>query len=498
MKYGKVARNMPPMQDSTETPTSSEAGQPVTTPTSKPGTQPKIPPSIIVIFGITGDLAKRYLMPSLYHLFKQGLLHKQTEIVGVSRRSVYLDDLFDTVEMCVSEADNICDPVALAHMHSRTRVQQLDLADPAAYKELLRKLNEIEEQTGTCMNRLYYLSIPPDAYPQVIENMAKAGLNTSCQHGTASTRLLVEKPFGHDLESARSLIDTTASAFDEEQIFRIDHYLAKETAQNIAAFRFENPLFEAVWDARHVSGIDIVASENIGIEGRGAFYEQQGALRDFIQNHLLQLLAIATMDQPEQFSSDAVHAAKLRLLQSVRPIGADQVTAQARRGQYAGYTDEAGNPDSFVETYAAIETTIDSPRWRNVPVRIRTGKALAGKFTHITFTFTDPATTQTNNLRFNIQPDEGITISLIAKKPGFDQTLQPVTMDFSYAHNFDKPQPTAYERVLVDAVRGDRALFTGSDEVLAAWQIIDAVVKAWNASGEGLQLYQPGTPIDDL
>jgi len=459
---------------------------------------PAVTPTILVIFGITGDLAKRYLMPSLYNLFKQGLLHQKTEIVGISRRSIDLGELFNSVELCVNEANNTCDPAVIEHMRTRTRVHQLDMDSTEAFTGLRELLDDIEAEQGLCMNRLYYLAIPPAAYAQVVGNMGAAGLNGSCQHGTAMTRLLVEKPFGHDLASAEKLIAATAENFQEEQVFRIDHYLAKETAQNILAFRFENPLFEAVWDARHITAIDIVASEKIGIEGRAAFYEQQGALRDFIQNHLLQMLAIVTMDKPATLDSDGVHAAKLRLLEAVRPITAEQVSDQASRGQYEGYRHEAGNPDSFVETYARISTTIGTDRWQDVPVTICTGKALAEKRTTITITFADQATTGTNNLQFRIQPDEGIQIGLFAKKPGYDQALQPVTMDFSYNQNFEGAQPSAYERVLVDAIRGDRTLFAGSQEVLAAWRIVDAVVQAWTANGDGLQTYQPGTGIDSL
>ncbi len=462
--------------------------------------QPPVPePAIIVIFGITGDLAKRYLLPALYRLFRDNLLHEKTEIIGISRRSIHLDDLFNTVEMCVSEADKICDPVVMARMHSRTRSHQLDMDDPAAFGGLLELLNGIEAEQGLCMNRLYYLSIPPSAYDNVISHMAEAGLNGSCAHGQAMTRLLVEKPFGHDLASAEKLIETTGRAYGEEQVFRIDHYLAKETAQNISTFRFENPIFEALWNKDHVSHIDILASEKIGIEGRAAFYEQQGALRDFIQNHLLQLLAIATMDQPERFDSDAVHAAKLSALEAIAPITAEQVTSQTSRGQYAGYRDEVGNPDSYVETFASISTVIDSPRWQGVPVTIRTGKALAAKHTTVTFTFKNRTSAKANDLQFRIQPDEGIAISLLAKKPGFEHELQTVTMDFSYANNFNgSGQPNAYERVLLDAVRGDRTLFASGPEVLAAWRIVDAVVHAWQSSDTGLLSYQPGTAAEAI
>ncbi len=455
-------------------------------------------PTILVIFGVTGDLAKRYLMPSLYHLFKQGLLHEKTEIVGISRRNINVEEIFDNVELCVSDENKVCDPVVMAHMHSHTRVHQLDMDDAGAYKELLQTLNTIEEENGVCMNRLYYLAIPPAAYSTVIDNMGASGLNASCQHGDAMTRLLVEKPFGHDLASAEALIADTNEVFGEEQLFRIDHYLAKETAQNILAFRFANPLFEAVWHNGLVTGIDIVASEKIGIEGRANFYEEQGALRDFIQNHLLQLLAIVTMDKPATMDSDGVHAAKLQVMQAIQPITDEQVTTQTKRGQYAGYKNEVGKNDSFVETYAFIETTIDTLRWKNVPVTIRTGKSMADRYTTITFTFADSSDSEVNNLRFRIQPNEGIQIGLQAKKPGYEQALHAVAMDFSYHTAFDGDEPTAYERVLVDAVRGDRTLFAGSDEVLAAWRVVDEVVKAWNKNGDGLFSYEPGTDIDTL
>jgi glucose-6-phosphate 1-dehydrogenase len=305
----------------------------------------------------------------------------------------------------------------------------------------------------------------------------------------------VEKPFGHDLASAQELIKVTASQFQEEQIYRIDHYLAKETAQNIITFRFENPLFEAVWNNRHVSGIDILASEKIGIEGRAVFYEQQGALRDFIQNHLLQLLAITTMNEPDRLDSAGIHEKKLQLLDAIMPAD----PSQARRGQYAGYRDEVQNPDSNVETFAAIHTGIDNNRWRGVPVTIRTGKALAERKTTITFTFKKDTTgLVANTLQFRIQPDEGIALHLLAKKPGFDHELLPVAMDFAYNQHFDGVEPAAYERVLLDAVRGDRTLFASGPEVLAAWRIVEPVVQAWNTSGDGLQVYQPGLPADKI
>lgn len=459
-------------------------------------------PTIIVIFGITGDLSKRYLLPSLYSLFKEGLIHPNTELVGVSRRPIDTEIVFDELRASIERAGKELDAAVIDHMRGHSHGFQLDMDDPGDYETLHRQLNAIEEEKGICMNRLFYLSIPPAAYANVIGHMGNSNLSGSCQHGGAQSRLLIEKPFGDDLQSARKLIETTAQGFGEHQIFRIDHYLAKETAQNISTFRFENPLFETIWNNKHVAAIDIVASEKIGVEGRGDFYEKQGALRDFIQNHLLQLLAVATMDQPERFDSDAVHTSKLRLLKSIRPISASDVTQNAQRAQYDGYRQEVGNPDSHVETYACIKTVIDSPRWQGVPVSIRTGKGMESKFTTVTFTFTDrdaqePELPNSNQLQFRIQPDEGIALNLLAKKPGFEHELQPVTMDFSYKGSFGK-QPDAYERVLLDAIRGDQTLFASSDEVLAAWHIIDEVVRAWNASGEGLTTYPYETDIDDL
>jgi glucose-6-phosphate 1-dehydrogenase len=466
---------------------------------------PDTNPSIIVIFGATGDLSRRYLLPSLYRLFRQDLLHERTEIVCISRRDIDLDtDVFGRTDFGFDDngEGSDADRQALEAMRRRCRPYKLDMDDPAAYGQLLETLNTIEATHGLCMNRLYYLSIPPEAYDVVIANMGTAGLNASCPHGTAATRLLVEKPFGSDLASAERLAAVTAGAFGEEQVFRIDHYLAKESAQNITTFRFENPMFEAIWNNGHVSAIDIVASESIGIEGRGAFYEGQGALRDFIQNHLLQLLAVATMDRPIGEGSQAAHEARLKLMESIRPIADDEVAERAHRGQYEGYRDEAGNPDSITETYAAIRLEIDSSRWQGVPVTIRTGKRMAHKYSSVSLTFADrradPATDQTNMLTFRLSPHEGVELSLRAKQPGFEHQLQDVHMDFSYADHFDGEQPTAYERVLIDSVRGDRTLFASSQEVLAAWRVVDAVVQAWNADGDSLQSYRPGTPIDEL
>lgn len=458
----------------------------------------RLEPAIIVIFGITGDLAKRYLLPSLYHLFKLGLLHDKTEIIGVSRRALHLEDIINDVEVCVSEEDKVCDPITMAKLNSRMRMQQVDMDDPESFKRLLDVMNDIETSQGLCMDRLYYLSVPPDGYGTIITNMGRAGLNASCLHGTAQCRLLVEKPFGQDYASAQQLIDTTAEVFGEEQIYRIDHYLAKETTQNILAFRTQNPLFADIWNGRHISAIDITASEQIGIEGRGDLYERQGALRDFIQNHLLQLLALVAMEPPKDESSQSLHQAKQRLLEAVQPITSDTVSQQAQRGQYSSYQEEAEAAGSHVETYADIQTTISNDRWPDTAVRLRTGKALAERFTAITLTFGNQESQNTNKLVFRIQPNEGINLNLWAKQPGFEHQLQAVAMDFSYDQHFPKLQPTAYERVLVDAIRGDRRLFADSGEILAAWRIVDEVISHWQGNGKNIINYDKGTAIEEL
>jgi glucose-6-phosphate 1-dehydrogenase len=455
---------------------------------------PGLEPAILVIFGITGDLSQRYLLPALYHLVKDGLLHEQTEIIGITRGDTSIEELFEKVELCVNEVDKVCDPAALKAMHDRTSMFKMDLDDPDGYSALLQRLNGIEEDKGMCLNRLYYLSIPPQAYLPVVRLMGERGLNQSCQHGKAESRLLVEKPFGFDLKSAEELIAETAKVFGEEQIFRIDHYMAKETVQNILTFRLKNPIFEALWSREHIASIDIIAKEKIGIEGRAAFYEPLGALRDFIQSHLLQILGIVTMDKPYDMDSDHIHQAKQAALNQIEPVPADKVHERAVRGQYRGYREEIHNTDSVTETFAAMTVFINSQRWQDVPVTLLTGKALDERKTEIIVTFHGSPDTASNKLRFRIQPNEGIELDLVTKKPGFAYEVQTTAMDFSYQNDFqDHGHPNAYERVLVDAVRGDHTLFATGEEVLASWRVVQPVLDEWSKQADDLVIYEPGT-----
>ncbi len=455
-------------------------------------------PVIIVIFGITGDLAQRKLLPALYHLLKDGLLHEDTVILGITRRSVTAEELLEQVELCVNEVDKVCDPAGIHKVQKALRMHQMSLIDGAEYDELLTMLNAIESAQGICMNRLYYLSIPPQMFEPIVKNLGQHGLSKSCQHGNAATRLLVEKPFGYDLASAQTLIDETGEWFREDQLFRIDHYVAKETVQNILAFRLFNPLFASIWNREHIASIEITAYEEISIEGRAVFYEGIGALRDFVQSHLLQLLTVVTMELPDGDGSKAVHAAKQTLLQAIKPLQADEIKTRTIRGQYDTYRTEVDNPRTNTETYASMTVEVDNERWQGVPMTIRTGKAMARKQTDIRIVFTEAGDTDSarNELVFNIQPDEGISLHLNAKKPGFADELQSVVMDFNYSRSFDgsnatgqPSHPDAYERVLVDAARGDHTLFTTSQEVMAAWRIVENVLIQWSKSDDGLIIY---------
>ncbi|MEO6513356.1 MAG: glucose-6-phosphate dehydrogenase [Candidatus Saccharimonadales bacterium] len=451
-------------------------------------TNTALEPAIIVVFGITGDLAQRKLLPALYHLFKDKLVHEHTEIVGLSRQDLQVDDLLQKVELCVLEQDNVCDPEVMRAIRSHLRMLQIDPANADDYGRLLESLNAIETEHGVCMNRLYYLSVPPSVYGAVVQNLGEHGLNTSCQHGTAATRLLVEKPFGYDEASGKELITHTERYFSEEQIFRIDHYLAKESAQNILTFRRHNPVFASIWDGKHITRINIVAHEKIGVEGRGGFYDDVGALRDLVQSHLLQLLALVMCDLSGNEDDIALHDAKQKLLASLRPIDPSTTV----RAQYEGYKQEVENENSHTESFVRLQLASSLPQWEGTTVAIETGKALESKKTEIEVVF-DDSKGSLNELTFRIQPNEGIDLQLTAKKPGFTQKMQRVRMDFSYHGVFDEPShPDAYERVLVDAAAGDHSLFATSDEVIASWQALQPILDYWRTT-DGLKIYSPGS-----
>jgi len=453
---------------------------------------------LLVIFGITGDLSKRYLLPALYHLEQQNLLPQHFEIIGVSRRNLASHDLHQLLVTAVSAGEAKPQAAVLQRLNAKVRLVTMDLTQPEDYFNLKHQLDAIEDEHGTCLNRLFYLSIPPHTYGPIIDMLGQAGLHSGCQHGIADSRVMVEKPFGYDLATAKELITRLHTVFSESQIFRIDHYLAKETAQNILTFRFANPIFNAGWDRHSIKSITITASEAIGIEGRALFYEPVGALRDFVQNHLLQLLVLVTMPEPRTMDSAHIHAEKLKTLQAIKTITPAAVTTSATRGQYQGYRSEVGNDQSITETFARLRLSIAGDDWRGVPLTLQMGKRLDERRTAIAIEFAGHGH-NTNTLIFRIQPDEGIVVELLAKTPGLSYATQAVQMDFSYAQAFGAGmQPSAYQRVLMDGIRGDQTLFASSAEILESWRIVDAVTREWAKSGASLITYKPGTSADDI
>ena len=449
----------------------------------------------LVIFGITGDLAHRKLLPALYHLAKDMLLPDNFQIIGVTRSGTTVPELLKDVRKNIIAEDGACDDRALAWLGDAIQIVTMNISQKEDYAKLKKALDDHEDRVGACTNRLFYLAVPSQTFGSIATLLGESGLTRGCGHRIGESRLLIEKPFGYDLQSARDLVKTLGEHFSEKQIYRVDHYLAKETAQNILTFRFNNPLFRAVWHEKSIHSIMITAAEDIDIEGRVAFYEQTGALRDIIQSHLLQLMALVTMEQPKAHDAVSIHASKLALLKAVKPIAPNQVATHAVRGQYDGYQHDVGNHASTTETYAALRLEIDTPRWKNVPVLLRTGKALVEKVTEITLVFRDKAgyDEHENTLTLRIQPNEGISIELQAKKPGFESDSETVQMDFCYARSGQGIHPDAYERVLVDALRGDKTLFATSDEVIAAWQVVEHVIHTWSMGRDDMQAYKKGS-----
>jgi glucose-6-phosphate 1-dehydrogenase len=418
---------------------------------------PQLEPAIIVIFGITGDLSQRYLLPALYNLIKDNLLPPQTRILGVTRRDLSTDDLLDKVELCVTEANQTCDPDVLKAVRERTSIFKMDLEDPAAYDALLHKLNGMEEQAGMCLNRLYYLSIPPKAYGPVVRLLGESGLNTTCQHGQAAVRLLVEKPFGHDLPSAERLVAETGRHFDEEQVYRIDHYMAKPAVMDLMAARLRDEHLDTIWNSNHLAGVEIAAKETIGIEGRAEFYDGVGGLRDFVQSHLVQILGLVVMDRPESFDSGHLHAKKEAGLEQIEPVPKEKVSERAVRGRYRGYREVVNNPASTTETFAAVTVYSQNPRWQEVPLTMLTGKKLDERITKITAKLKSPL------------PSGETELSWVSKGGN------------------------TYERVLLDAISGDRTIFSSSREVLASWRILQPVLDSWQKTADDLIIYEPGS-----
>ena len=419
----------------------------------------------LLIFGITGDLSTRKLLPALKEIYATGEFD-DLSIIGVSRREVNVDELLMSSLGDTSLANKIS-------------VFTMDLASEPDY---LRLKDYVDLQDNEQL--LAYLSVPPQAATTIVDFMGEAGLNTP------NVKILFEKPFGVDLQSARDVIARTARYYHEDQLYRIDHYLAKEMAQNMVAFRGRNALFANIWNNNFVQAIEIVASEKIGIEGRAQFYEQTGALRDFLQGHMMQLLALTLMDIPHDFDWDELPQLRMKALEQLLPAD----PANAIRAQYDTYQAEVENPGSLTETFVSVDLQSTQPRWLDVPIRLTTGKALDQKTTEIRIHLKKLHEAQSNTVVFRIQPNEGIDIELFTKTPGYDRDFETRHLDFTFPE--DTKLPDAYEQVIVDAIRSRKSLFTGSDEVLRSWEILAPVQQAWQMDAAPLATYASGSSAD--
>ena len=459
-------------------------------------------PVTVVIFGATGDLTRRKLLPALLSLFRAGVTRLQ--VVGFARRSWGTEGFRERAHEYLADAPDVSDEQRSAFIQTLSYVES-SFDDEAGYRRLA------DELTGNC---LYYLSTPPASYEAIIHGLGRAGL---ADDGNGFRRIIVEKPFGRDLASAQALNAVLAEHFREDQIYRIDHYLGKETVQNIMLMRFGNGIFEPIWNHRYIDHVQITVSERLGLEGRGNYYNSSGALRDMVQNHMFQLLTLTAMEPPTDLGADSIRDEKVKVVRAVRPIGADAIDSQSVRAQYnggrvdgepvPGYLDEEGVPaDSHTESYVALKVFIDSWRWSGVPFYLRTGKRLRRKVSEIAVTFREPPlklyanrhpTMNRNTLIIRIQPEEGITLRVNTKIPGYTFDMRPVNVDFAYGSAFGAATLEAYERLLFDAMVGDSTLYTRRDEIEASWRFVDGILAAWNRSDRPPHRYAPGSSGPD-
>ena len=442
---------------------------------------PDKPAPVIVIFGITGDLSRRKLLPALYHLFERRMFSPDTRIIGTSRHELTKEDLLHLIEASVNDKDESCKPDTLEIIAGALDTIQIDPNNEADYKKLKTKLHNLDKAGKR--GRLFYMSIPPTAYGPIVKSLSQVGLNDE------QNRILLEKPFGYDLKSAEEAVELVSQAFSETQVYRIDHYLAKETAQNLLAFRMHNPIFVPLWNNQHIECVHVRQFETIGIEGRANFYEQTGALRDMIQSHLMQLLALTLMDVPEDITSTSIHNAKLGFLNTLNLAD----PGSALRGQYEGYKSEVDNPSSSVETYVKTELSSNSMTWRGVQLILEHGKAMNETIADITIAFKTPGERRRNSLIFQIQPNEGISLDLVVKEPGITTDMKHTALDFRYKDVFSGASTVdAYERVLMDAINGDQSLFASDDEVLTTWRILQPLLDTWKGNDTDLKIYRVG------
>jgi glucose-6-phosphate 1-dehydrogenase len=457
-------------------------------------------PCAFVLFGATGDLAHRKVVPALYQLWRTNLLPAEFSLVAVARRP-YSDTDFAAELRASLEKYSRSQPIdeaAWAELSRRITYHRLDFDDDSGFDGLGKRLDELDAERATAGNRLFYLATQPSQVTEIVQQLGRVGLDHEMR-GAGWRRLVVEKPFGRDYDSARALNHEVAKVFRESQVYRIDHYLGKETVRNLMVFRFGNGIFEPVWNRSYVDHVQITVAESIGVEARGAFYEETGASRDILQNHLLQLMTLVAMEPPSSFKADALRDQKLQVLQAIAPPDADAVRNHIVRGQYGpgwvsgesvrGYRQEPEvDPASETETFVAGRFGIDDWRWSGVPFYLRAGKRLPKRASEISIQFKDvplrlfreaPGDPAPNVLAMRIQPDEGIMLRFAAKVPGLGLDVRTVHMDFAYDTSFAVDSPDAYETLILDALLGDASLFTRADEVEAAWSVVTPILNAW-------------------
>jgi glucose-6-phosphate 1-dehydrogenase len=484
-------------------------------PLVEPSAERVAPPAVLVVFGASGDLTSRKLMPAIERLALRRLLPGGFSVVGVARTEMDDEDFRERMRTTVEasggggdEAKHVWDAFA-----GGFRYVAGDYALPETFRRLAEVLEELDRERGTSGNRLYYLATPPATFPTIVGSLADAGLNKP-HRDDAFVRIVIEKPYGHDEPSAAQLDACVHTAFDESQVYRIDHYLGKETVQNVLALRFANAIFEPVWNRRYVDHVQITVSESLGVGHRGSFYEEAGALRDIVQNHVMQVLALTLMEPPATFDPNAIRDEKVKALRAVDVYSPEEVGTDVVRGQYSrgwvqgdevpGYREEDGvHPHSQRETYVAMALRVDNWRWAGVPFYVRTGKRLPKRVTevamefkgvpHLPFAADHAEGLEADALVVRIQPDEGITLRFGAKVPGQAFRVRSVSMDFFYGAAFMEETPEAYERLLLDALIGDPTLFIRSDEVAQAWRICDPILTAWENGDVPLARYESGT-----
>ena len=467
-------------------------------------------PCTMVIFGASGDLTRRKLVPALYSLTQQSLLPGGFSIVGAARTPMSSEDFRGRMKEAVHEflGEDQVDGSLWEHCAASMFYTSTDVKDEESFKKLSELLSQMDQERGTSGNRLFYFSTPPSLYAPLIQRLGSVGLNRS----SGWTRVIIEKPFGHDLESMQALNKQVLEVFREDQVYRIDHYLGKETVQNILVLRFANGIFEPLWNRRYVDHIQITAAESLGVEDRGGYYDRAGVLRDMIQNHLFQIFALLAMEPPVSLEADAVRDEKTKVMQAIRPIESQDIDQFAVRGQYAagavdgqpveGYREEKNvRPDSSTETFAALKLLVDNWRWADVPFYLRSAKCLPKRVTEVAvqfrraphLLFKDSEPLQPNSLTLRIQPDAGITLRFGAKLPGQAIQVRTVNMDFRYGTSFGKKSPDAYERLLLDAMLGDSTLFGRGDMVEIAWGVLMPVLDAWQKPADHFPNYESGS-----